>query len=72
MQSEDREEQIHGLCMCVCMCVYVCVHVCVHACVGKEIVGVKGVRVLSPRTHICGDSEISLILSLLLARSLLT
>ena len=55
------------------MCVYVCVLVCVRGlCVGKEIVGVKGVRVLSPRAHICGDFEISLILSLLLARSLLT
>ena len=46
---------------------------CVHGLyVGKEIVGVKGVRVFSPRVHICGDFEISLILSLLLARSFLT
>lgn len=40
--------------------------------VGKEVVGVKGVRVFSPRVHICGDFEVSPILSLLLARSLLT
>ena len=63
LQSEDREEQIHGL---VCMCVYMgCMS-------GRKLWGLRVLRVFSPRVHIYGDFEISLILSLLLARSLLT
>ena len=50
------------VCVCVCMCVCVCVHACVHVCVsthvhvGRRLMGVNVLLVLSQSEHEGADA----------------